>query len=623
MARTRAGKAVLKDVATVFSTIADLVAAGSNLEVGGIYRTLGYYAAGDGGAGTYILASGNTGDGWGSHDVGANTLVIQPEGSVTDLQYGAISGSDSTAALQAMLSSGHEWLATVPAEFTDTLVADSGANFSMQVAWVYAGVQDRTALHVKEKSGDSFIFYLDCRVMVKSKVQSDWTDYDYIGVEFGNLMRCKIDLAQSQGFCIGASARPTGGLGFSYNTVTLGYLVNSKEQLRLTNLTGGFTNENIFFGGSFRCDSTVNLAKGRVGIRITSDDASYLSHNNNVFYKPSFELNGVNITSGGYCYDIQIEYGRGNSFYDVRTESSLSATEPSDVMLVDASAVNNVVRVTAAFEQKEIRVLNSGDRSGNLVFAPETQGTLETIPVFRVNDLYQNSAHSTGSGTTGCVAKGLYGITSGGVTYTFFQAYRTGGYLSIVPSGIHPATKYRLNGCKTFLIKRDIANLGGNDGGRIQINCFNSSGTRLDDTGGDLVFGPGNVFGYWSAYGGGWRTGTSGNADYVVSVAPSVAFVEIVFLAVTNPANYYGFSIHEYVEALGKGMVKVSEKGPGGEDSLVVFGSAMPSFGTWELGKICYYEDPSPGGYVGFVCTTAGTFGGTPPVLKGFGAIAV
>lgn len=50
----------------------------------------------------------------------------------------------------------------------------------------------------------------------------------------------------------------------------------------------------------------------------------------------------------------------------------------------------------------------------------------------------------------------------------------------------------------------------------------------------------------------------------------------------------------------------------------VVWSTAAPSSGTWELADIAYNSDPASGEYVGWICTVAGT----PGTWKGFGVIA-
>jgi hypothetical protein len=55
------------------------------------------------------------------------------------------------------------------------------------------------------------------------------------------------------------------------------------------------------------------------------------------------------------------------------------------------------------------------------------------------------------------------------------------------------------------------------------------------------------------------------------------------------------------------------------EDSNIVnLGTAAPSTGTWAVGDKIKNSTPTAGGYMGFVCTTAGT----PGTWKGYGAIA-
>lgn len=57
--------------------------------VGSIVKTKGYYTSGDGGGATYLIVAGNSGDGYGSHNVGTNTAVIQDWGEANVRQYGA------------------------------------------------------------------------------------------------------------------------------------------------------------------------------------------------------------------------------------------------------------------------------------------------------------------------------------------------------------------------------------------------------------------------------------------------------------------------------------------------------------------------------------------------------
>jgi len=98
-----------------YPTVAAMVA--DTLVVGRTYSTQGRYAAGDGGAGDYLIVAGDSSDGYINHLVngGAATAVLQVSGALSALQAGAkrISddpGFDSSAALTAWGNSGYKSL---------------------------------------------------------------------------------------------------------------------------------------------------------------------------------------------------------------------------------------------------------------------------------------------------------------------------------------------------------------------------------------------------------------------------------------------------------------------------------------------------------------------------------
>ena len=52
-------------------------------------------------------------------------------------------------------------------------------------------------------------------------------------------------------------------------------------------------------------------------------------------------------------------------------------------------------------------------------------------------------------------------------------------------------------------------------------------------------------------------------------------------------------------------------------------GSSTPTVGTWEVGAIIWNDTPTtPAGNIGWVCTTAGTFGVSNPIFSSFGVIS-
>jgi len=76
--------------------------------VGTVIRTLGYYSAGDSGGANYIVSAGDTSNGFNKILVGGNTAVLVREQPIRAAQLGAVSGEDSTEALQSFFDLGEE-----------------------------------------------------------------------------------------------------------------------------------------------------------------------------------------------------------------------------------------------------------------------------------------------------------------------------------------------------------------------------------------------------------------------------------------------------------------------------------------------------------------------------------
>jgi hypothetical protein len=56
-----------------------------------------------------------------------------------------------------------------------------------------------------------------------------------------------------------------------------------------------------------------------------------------------------------------------------------------------------------------------------------------------------------------------------------------------------------------------------------------------------------------------------------------------------------------------------------GNINTISYGLTAPASGTWRVGDIVYNTFPAPGGFIGFVCTTAGS----PGTWKTFGAVSI
>ena len=118
------------------------------------------------------------------------------------------------------------------------------------------------------------------------------------------------------------------GTGFVYNDIRLGKIASNQIGLKVTNRSNvngikGWNNENLYLGGDFTVWTGVNSGQSRYGIVVTSEDGTYTNNNNNVFIKPSIELNRKDMKDPKKdCIPIVIEYGLNNSFDDIRNEGN-------------------------------------------------------------------------------------------------------------------------------------------------------------------------------------------------------------------------------------------------------------------------------------------------------------
>lgn len=120
--------------ASFFDSVADMIASSVLTTAGMTAVTRGYNEAGDGGGATYLMTAGNTGNGFGDHNVGALTASIQILSNVIHLkQFGLLmdGATEQTIRLQAAIN--HISEPTVTGEglvYTNaTIEVPSGASF--------------------------------------------------------------------------------------------------------------------------------------------------------------------------------------------------------------------------------------------------------------------------------------------------------------------------------------------------------------------------------------------------------------------------------------------------------------------------------------------------------------
>ena len=151
------------------------------------------------------------------------------------------------------------------------------------------------------------------------KNQSDWSNEENIAVKIYNATTSFIKIIEASRATIGVQVMGD-GRGFSYNHFELGALQENKIAVDITNDNGGWCNENLFLSGRFATMSSNNQLGSRYGVRITSKN-NYIN-NNNVFFKPSFELGGTI----GESIPLLVEWGAGTQVLNARDESPYPIT---------------------------------------------------------------------------------------------------------------------------------------------------------------------------------------------------------------------------------------------------------------------------------------------------------
>lgn len=126
---------------------------------------------------------------------------------------------------------------------------------------------------------------------VVKNVQSDWTSEDSVGFRAANFFESTLYVRRADKFTIGFQSLGD-GTGNSYNDVQLGRLADNKIAVDIrTSGAASWNNENLYRGGRLAVTNGVNTSLDRTGIRFSAATTdSYQNHNQNIFLKPSFEL---------------------------------------------------------------------------------------------------------------------------------------------------------------------------------------------------------------------------------------------------------------------------------------------------------------------------------------------
>lgn len=448
-----------------------------------------------------------------------------------------------------------------------------------------ANVNVRLKLSVKRKAGAGY---------------ADWTNENGVGLLLKNLDTSIIEIVQSTGFTIGVQAMGDSG-GFAYNEVHLGLIMDNKIGIDLTNKNSGtgigWCNENMFLAGRIGCFSTTKRKVGRIGVRITSADRTYINNNNNNFYKPNFELQFRSSTPEE-ALPILIEYGRLNRFFNVRNENNSTVTAR-----IGPESYENTIDLGYG----QVVIDDQGNYPSTVARSARSGLTDFAGAIFISGLLTAKACYYDGDTQVNIPGLGFSSAKNGGIRpsgkVTLSKEFIEIGSEDQDAVGVFVDT----TNTRRFVVKTDTA---AGHGGRIHLVCYGADGNILADVGKPLAKTKVSYKVAWqpNLFGGSYQTITDRadtiESDFFFTVTPEVAKVRVLFWTGTASLQLRSFSVY----SVDHGSPAVWSGIPESAGALNV-GTKHPTTGEWPRGKIVMNAEPS-------VLTGASRFG--PCVIDGW-----
>lgn len=430
-------------------------------------------------------------------------------------------------------------------------------------------------------------------VRVQRATQSDWTNRNSIGVLLRNLNYCKIDHIEASNFTVGAKALAKNG-GFSYVDYQLGLFLNNEIGLWIDEETSGPTawnNQNNYYGGWFRANSSVNVSKQRWGV-VIGHEGGY-RHTNNVFLGTDFEL--INAAA----VPVLVNAGSRNVFRDYRSEGN------SDTSAKVISGNGNMFYPAKCSESDTLVDLSS--------FASNMLECLEKTPRNKINyspiisvDNLTNYTQYSGNDTSINIRGNLSFISREAklvVIKTRKGITRTDNGLSFgadFPGGI-TTDIFNTSSLKKYMLRYSAT--GG--AATLLIKSYNEDGVLLRD-GLHVANTYTSTPTYTSTYGGAWIIGNVVPGEILLTAEDTVKSMQII-VGMGNSSSTIGiqsFKLFTY----GEGTTDAGFFRQSPTDFLNTSPTA-PVYGSYHRGEIILNDNPEKDSVWAWVCTSSGTFG--------------
>jgi hypothetical protein len=605
----------------VQDTLLDVVSR-TNLKIGEIVKTTGFYSIGDGGEAVYSVQDLSGSEIWydtglgfslssyGEIKAGTKKLkyVIQ-NGVINVKHFGAKgdydddlkTGTDNTVVLQKVFDFAYVPpidsslvrydcpTVLFPSSYgyciTETVYCREGIPIDMTsstIVLIADGLTPKKALVIGQSTARSY--NVDYKVDVRRSTYLTTLDENDCGVEFINPYYCHIYIKGTRHFSVGA--RLVGDTkGAVYNTVNLGFLAGSNIFLDVIGRNAGWGNENLFIGGEF-----MNGYQSAVGVRIKNDSGSYVYSDNNLFIKPSFELNAA---VGHTALPFLIQDATSTKVIAMRLED-----------LNDRSPY--VARFTGVTENSDIEVSAGGDgiwsiddqskKKTNYAHGQRWNFANKGKEIFSTEALHKKACYYDGS-TTVHVPE-LHFIQ---LDMTAISPNKNA--ITIDTKGLTmPSSRGVGRFIDTSKVKKFVIQGQADAGLSYYVRCYDSAGNVLLPTETNVYAHSGND-GLIIATGGNayWTSPTS--TSLAIAFSADVAYAGVY---VGNGTNIRGFSISA-VEM--KNQYASTWAGYEEIQKGVNIGTAPPTVGTWQKGRRIVNANPTAGQPKAWICTATGTPG--------------
>lgn len=311
-------------------------------------------------------------------------------------------------------------------KITSTITLSCDADFR-NATFIVPSSFASVALRVQSNDGVSYL-QLNNTYLPTVKVEAmvdNWPNAS-TGIEVTSVIDSRIFFNEVWYFQTGIKITTLENKGCSYNEFHLNSVRNNKIGLHIFPNTGGWTNENNFYGGRIRIDSGFSDYTGTVLLRLTG--------NNNVFYKLSLEGNydETKIWLDGYNYNYGCSY---NKFINLRPESSskwklkVDGSQCLRNIILDgyitdfASEVNYEIANSATSEAIQINISRELIKTGadeNGIFKLQNK-TSDSYPIFTFFSLNVDPKTNPTGWTSSISSTGAQWKASYTYTYPYFK----------------------------------------------------------------------------------------------------------------------------------------------------------------------------------------------------------